>query len=409
VDFVVDNMRKTIDTSSAAKDNQILTFPLQGTLRWKLPIQAADLISSLLVILTCIFISSYYSQILPGDTLSLFRVSRRKLDAAFIVLFIILLGLPVLNFQGDLREFDKRFWMRETILRSWANFRFHVLGDRLFNAMIVGKDNWLIYTGEMSLDDYQSVLPVTDQDLAVIQRKLDGLNRRLAAKGITFLFVVTPNKNTIYPEYVPAEIPVLEKQSLLDRLVEYQKQNGEVQVLDLRPALLAARNERPVYYSTDTHWNDFGAFVGYQEILRTLQKNHPDLIPHSYDDYQEIRNRSWIGDMSHNLGQINIAEDTIQLEPKFNRRIYTWNAKGYEANSVVTTVQPVSSLPKLVMFHDSFAIALIPFLSDHFHTATYLAKAQVDEKFIDAEQPDIVIFEITERSISFLKNLVLPE
>ena len=49
------------------------------------------------------------------------------------------------------------------------------------------------------------------------------------------------------------------------------------------------------------------------------------------------------------------------------------------------------------MVRDSFTIALIPFLSDHFSRAVYQSDFNVDQMLIAEEKPDVVIFELTER------------
>ena len=41
--------------------------------------------------------------------------------------------------------------------------------------------------------------------------------------------------------------------------MEYLRKHSDVEIVDLRPALRAARHLGDVYYVHDTHWNDRGA------------------------------------------------------------------------------------------------------------------------------------------------------
>ena len=43
----------------------------------------------------------------------------------------------------------------------------------------------------------------------------------LAAHGIRYVFVLTPDKHQIYPEYIPASIHRLHEQTRSDQLIEY--------------------------------------------------------------------------------------------------------------------------------------------------------------------------------------------
>jgi hypothetical protein len=59
------------------------------------------------------------------------------------------------------------------------------------------------------------------------------------------------------------------------------------------------------------------------------------------------------------------------------------------------------SLPRLVMFHDSFGTALKPFLAEHFSRAVYdFSPMTFDQSILEREKPDLVIQEITERYLS---------
>jgi len=405
VDFVVDQTRKRIDLSSPVEDHQVLTFTLRKTSRWRALVWIMDVLSMVGLLAASLALSTFVVSILPRAQLWPPRVNRRHVDVVFIVLFLVLLALPLLNSPGSLKELDRNFWQREQLVQSWITFRIRGLGDRVISTVYAANDHWLVFIGENSTDDYQNTLPVTDADLAAIQQNLDNIYEYCESRGVTFLFVVAPNKNTIYPEYMPAEIPVLGKQSLLDRLVEAQRASGKAPILDLRPALLAAKRERQVFFSNDTHWNYYGAWIGYQEIMRSLQKDFPALQPHPLDDYQEVSRGEYQGDMGYLTGHISLDEKSYQLKPEFLRTRYHWEATGFGADLVSVHYQPSADLPKMVMYRDSFGIALIPYLSNHFRQATYLTTYRVDTNFLDVVDPDIIIFEITER---FLNKLIDP-
>jgi len=59
----------------------------------------------------------------------------------------------------------------------------------------------------------------------------------------------------------------------------------------------------------------------------------------------------------------------------------------------VVTEQSDATLPRAVIFRDSFASALIPFLSEHFSRTVYLWQNNFDPDIVTQEHPDVVIQE----------------
>jgi hypothetical protein len=331
--------------------------------------------------------------------------ARNHYHTLFVAVFILYLLLPLQGFPGNFSDFPKLFWGYDTLIRGYAAARFSLIKDQIFGDTLARPGPWLVYTGETSLDDYQNAQPFTAAELARIQQNLDGLDARLKAKGIHFLVMIVPGKNAIYPEYVPPQIPVIGSESRTDQVLAYQKQHGQAAILDLRPALRAARQQRQIYYATDTHWNQYGILAGYTEILRALQKDFPDLQPHTLDDFQPVPQGLGSGDLSKEWIQGFAQEERIRLEPRFERQVKQiplTQGTALVPGRMVATYNPDSSLPRAVIFHDSFFNEMIPFLSDHFSWAVYHWAFKVDETFVAGEKADIVIFEVTDRYLSRL-------
>jgi len=257
----------------------------------------------------------------------------------------------------------------------------------------------MYWTGEGSIDDYQNTQPFLQSDLENIQTGLDAIYERYQAEGITFMVVVAPNKTTVYPEYLPDTIQKLRPKSRLDELMAHMQAYGKTSILDLRPILLAEKKAQQVYLATDTHWNDFGALAASREILLALQPVFPALKFNNLDDFNQVPEQVE-GDLPKLLFAADLfPEQTVRLEPRFER-VARFVETGVEGR--VLSIHPDQHLPKLVMFRDSFAIALIPFLSDHFSRAVYQWDFEIDEGLIDDETPDVVILEVTERYLARL-------
>ena len=97
-----------------------------------------------------------------------------------------------------------------------------------------------------------------------------------------------------------------------------------------------------------------------------------------------------------------LHEEDLRLVPKQPRGYAVVEpAGGYATGGdgrIVTEI-PGSSLPRAVIFRDSFASALAPFLSEHFSRAVYLWQNDFDADIVLQEHPDVVIQEIVGRHL----------
>jgi alginate O-acetyltransferase complex protein AlgJ len=330
----------------------------------------------------------------------------------FSSVFFILLLMPLQKFDLPLNSFDEGFYGRDKLLRLAANFRV-LIGDQVYPRAVIGNDNWLVYTGELSADDYQNTIPFSEKELMRVQEALDTLNQKYAEQGITLLVVIAPNKNTIYPEYVPEEIAVLSNQSRLGQLMDYMSQYGKTEILDLRENLLDAKENDPVYYRTDTHWNAYGAYIAYQEVLDRLSFFHPELKAYPLSSFQQKEFFGQTRDLTEIMGTTLISEDVITLTHKPVNHVVeiVVPIQGSPRNLLFTSNVSETNLPSVVVFHDSFFVSVNPYLKEHFSNAVFIPHYTVvsDLGWVQDQKPDIVIIEYTERYIHSLIGLLATD
>ncbi|MCH2187752.1 hypothetical protein MK280_18005, partial [Myxococcota bacterium] len=179
-----------------------------------------------------------------------------------------------------------------------------------------------------------------------------------------------------------------------------------VEVLDLLPILEEAKSDRQVFHRTDSHWNDEGAFVAYSAMLDRLSQ----MLPVLEDQPQPEMKRETSEVPGLGLARIvgmayEFPEEVTTVQAVSPRsRIARKYRSRYEER--LERLQPVahgvegSGYPRAVMFRDSFANALIPYLSENFERILYIWDRDVDVAQVDIEKPDIVIQEIVGRFLS---------
>lgn len=343
------------------------------------------------------------------------HISFSTLKAWYIRLFIfVFLGtlffvsLRTLGDGASVSGFDSSLWGARKLIARVADFRL-ALGDRVFPNVLVGNNDWLIFTAESSLDDYQNLFSFADEKLVSIQQKLAVLQGKLAERNAILMVVIVPNKETIYPEIVPDEIVKFPGPSRLERLSAYLEQNGPAVLLDLRPILLQARSERDIYYKTDTHWNDYGVYLAYQAILQELNKKYPQLRPYPLESFDLVQDGPELLDLAGNIGSVSLLEQPLVLSAKF---VNPSNVRQFESGGRRLSMSWVDddSLPRLVMYQDSFGLRLGGLLAMHFSEAVYVphysGRPIWTTSWIDQQRPDVVIIEFAERYLHDLDVLL---
>ena len=125
--------------------------------------------------------------------------------------------------------------------------------------LLIGRDRWAFYAREGNFENHMGLAPLTAAQLTEWQGLSRTPSRSALHKGCKFLFVIAPDKETIYPEQLPDAIRRALRRDRLGQLLAHLRAAGSpVNVLPLHDALRAAKSEGLVYFPQDTHWNGRG-------------------------------------------------------------------------------------------------------------------------------------------------------
>jgi hypothetical protein len=388
--------------------------------------------------------------------LNLFRIRRVSADRILVVVFLVVIALPMLGMlrrgaedeikqterreaaafpdvqysrhvlvpfpkKQSLREFPPGFeaWFNDrlatrgpllqtyNLARVWGlvsgSFARPAVGQETQTPVIIGRDGWLFFSGGRMADYHRGTHPFSEEELDTWVRVIRARRDWLRARRIRYVFVVAPNKCTIYPEFMPRSLNKVRDESRWDQLLARLRGPDGVDVVDLRPALRQAKVQRRTFHKIDSHWNDFGAYIAYRELMRHLRKHFPDATAWPIEDFDVTIEETAGGDLASMARSPFPFHDTlIRLVPKRKRhgggRIVS-ESHGVESGRDVVSELPVAALPTAVIVHDSFMGALAPFLNEHFRRARYRATGKFPHELIERERPAIVIEEIVERGL----------
>ena len=340
-----------------------------------------------------------------------------------VLLFLAVVGLPLAaNLSGqdggdpgaENRElapfswrhldawFEDHFGFRAALVRWYAESRLFALGVSPTTAVTKGSDGWFFYADDWALEDYISADPLSPSAIMNWRIAIARAHHWLSARGVAFVFFIAPDKHAIYSEQMPPTIRRINAVSRTDQL--YGSLQDMRVVVDVRPRLFEQRAHERIYQKIDTHWNDRGALVAYQTVIRAARLQAPAIPPEwQRDDFAPVTRDIEAGDLAGMMGLKRVLrEEDLALVPKRQRRARVVEPPGEspeaEVGRLVTEI-PGSTLPRAVIFRDSFTSRLVPFLSEHFSRAVYLWQNDFDAEVIREEQPDVVIQEIVGRHL----------
>jgi len=181
-------------------------------------------------------------------------------------------GLPA---QVD-RWFNDHFGFRAKLARANDNIEYTLLGNS--RRVIVGSDGWLFLKRGLRDDvnlmpvvrDLCGDAPLSEDQLDAWVNALETNRRRLKDKGAHYLFVVVPNKHTIYHRYLPSSVACEPGRTRLDQLADRLNALDNFPWIDLRRTF-SGLDDTLLFHKTDTHWNANGAIAAYREIARWMQ------------------------------------------------------------------------------------------------------------------------------------------
>mgnify|MGYP000979510029 FL=1 len=202
--------------------------------------------------------------------------------------------------------------------------------------------------------------------------------------------------------------------SAIDVVARHLQDHGEPHVVNLRPGLLRCKEQAQIYHKTDTHWNDEGMLCGcrllaerigletrWETVARQTGLHHGDLA--------KMEGKS-AADGSEPTTEVRRVPETARPIPedplggRLAQSIWlkdaTW--KIYET--------PDSSAPRLLCLGDSFFMRgnFTRLFAEAFSYSVFLWNDHLAPEYLDWIQPDVVIWEVTERRMRILADPLDP-
>lgn len=302
--------------------------------------------------------------------------------------------------------YNDNFGFREKLIFLHNRLKF-ALGDSANQKVVLGKNGWLFLNG--TVWDYRNAFPLQADELEQWALTLQAIHDILETKEIGYIFVIAPNKTTIYGENMPDWMTKVGTESIHDKFVSYMDANTAVNILDLRKSLFEGKEKFRLYNKTDSHWNSYGANIAQFALATSVAGILGEkVIPKLWEGSKFHVRRGDGMDLANMMGlKTLLNEDRPFINWKKCAHVLAGN-ESRNAKGIYTTECPDSDA-RAIVFKDSFFNEMRPFFSEYFGRVTYINNDfSMDEllKFVKEEEPDIIIHEVAERGLRGLPNVI---
>lgn len=284
--------------------------------------------------------------------------------------------------QDTLNSFKENLFLRPLFIEGNTKLTSFLTGGTYMEStqVLLGKENWLFYKTQndgQPIYDYMGINHFSEEEMAAMASNLIMTREYFEKeKGVRFVAMTIPNKEIVYEEYMPDTIARVNMVSKGELFAEYMYNNTDVPYIYMKETFAEQKGNYPLFYKTDTHWNQIGAFLGVQEILNTLygMKASPDSVI-----FKETQ-KDFAGDLSVIAG----VEDKYKID-------------------TVYEFDPASADPaqkraeNVIIAGDSFGGFLSLVAEGYYEKVYWVKQEEFTASMVDEYGADVVIWETVER------------
>jgi hypothetical protein len=176
--------------------------------------------------------------------------------------------------------FDDRYGFRSFLIRLHNEIDYQAFSTS--DKVLIGGDGWLFDKDFVNL-------VVRDANNAELEpqviEELRRLRDCLSQRNVKLVFVLNPTKSSIYPQFLPAALPIDPPPRLSRRLAAALEHEPGITLIDGEKVLSEHRDEE-VFYKTDVHMNLKGSSYVYRDLVSRIAlisaRPEPILPPESW-------------------------------------------------------------------------------------------------------------------------------
>ena len=246
---------------------------------------------------------------------AMFKVEKKysRIDIALICFFFAVLFIPMLKIDNDEKSLQENRMLAKYIPlfnNKGINLQYGKQFDSWFNDHFWGRNlaiklnstnkkiNKIIYNGKAAFNTENNWIfnagskpNIKRNNMAQIEEIFSGLNKlnEFAEKNNIKLYVlVVPDKSNIYLEHNPHIRHYAE--NLNETAIKYFINKASFPIIYPYDELMEQKDKEFVFFKTEHHWTEWGAYIGYQKLINAIKHDFPSIPIVTESDYDVFYN-----------------------------------------------------------------------------------------------------------------------
>lgn len=267
--------------------------------------------------------------------------------------------------------------------------------------VIIGKDNWLFLgmkdqlyfegTPKFSSTEIDTLTSIWEQRFSFLEQQ----------KIIHHWFIV-PIKQHVYLEKMPFNMRFSHENQTLKLLKKLKPLSPKVSYL--LETLNQEKEQYPVFYKLDNHWNSAGGYIAYKEIMKVIVQKNRNILSLKESDLLRKKESRSTGILSNFVGLDGyFSENFTQISPHLNnaKEVPKYGFKApehfpYKDRYERRFVNPsAKNKQKIMIVGDSFVEETEAFFKETFSECLFVFDGweyKLHDEMMDTYKPDIVIY-----------------
>ena len=305
------------------------------------------------------------------------------------------------NFSTWPRRFEE--WLSDTLpfktqfIELYRGFQYHSGLDYTQSNVIRGQEEHLFY--RKTIENYKGLTRFSDEELQTAEHHLNEFFRQMEKKGSSCLLYIAPDKEQVTGNFMPKRIRRISDESLADQVTGHLSEQLNYPVLYPKEELSELARNLPVYFSTDTHWNELGGYLAAEQIRAAFTGEPVSAEIPEYHYYEEQGK-----DLAGMLGLSEIINEKNAVLIDFSDGIEPHKTETIDHGTIQRFISNAPSGKKLLIIGDSFSEYFLRSAIHDVSEVLFVTFGELSRIDLDAEKPDYIVVMLVERNLPFLLN-----
>lgn len=184
--------------------------------------------------------------------------------------------------------YNDHFFGRDAMNYLYNYIKFYINPKGENHKAMVGQNGFLWLKWDNHIKMFQNNDLFDAKQLKIIGENINKFVHNTQKAGVkNVYFMLSNDKESMYPEYYPSYMKKVGKVSRLEQLIEYMHSKyPQIKILNFRNKFEEIKKKNTVFFKTGTHMSNIGTFYEYYFLVNAIKQDYPDLdilIPDDFD------------------------------------------------------------------------------------------------------------------------------